>query len=344
MTKRFVALVPVLVAAMAVATGCGTTSDSSSSSSSSSGGKSKTIKAAWIYVGSADDAGWTPPTTPAGKYAASQLGSKLQTTFKENVPEGPADHPGHRRPRARRQQDHLRHVVRLPGRDGQGAPRSTPTSSSSRPRAPSSPRTCPSTTAPVRTRSTSRAWPPARPASPAPRLRRAVRDPRGDPRHQRVHARRADHAPRRDGQGRVDQHLVRPRQGEQGGPGSLIPRAPTCSARARTALDRRGGEGQGPEVDRLRLRSAALRPEELADRRGLQLGPVLHQADPGGDGRHLEVRRPTTARSRTASPTSRRSAARSRRPRRARSTPRRRRSWTARSTSSRVRCTTSRAR
>jgi basic membrane protein A and related proteins len=79
MTKRFVALIPMLVAAMAVATGCGTTSDSSSSGSSGSGGGSKTIKAAWIYVGSADDAGWT----------ASHLGSKLQTTFKENVPEGP---------------------------------------------------------------------------------------------------------------------------------------------------------------------------------------------------------------------------------------------------------------
>jgi len=89
MTKRFVALVPMLVAAMAVATGCGTTSDSSSSASSGSGGGSKTIKAAWIYVGSADDAGWTAAHDAGRKYAASHLGAKLQTTFKENVPEGP---------------------------------------------------------------------------------------------------------------------------------------------------------------------------------------------------------------------------------------------------------------
>src|SRR3954454_14881756 len=89
MTKRFVALVPMLVAAMAVATGCGTTSDSSSSASSGSGGGGKTIKAARIYVGSADDAGWTAAPDARRKYAASHPGAKLQTTFKENVPEGP---------------------------------------------------------------------------------------------------------------------------------------------------------------------------------------------------------------------------------------------------------------
>jgi basic membrane protein A len=90
MTKRSVALVPVLVAALAVATGCGTTSDTSSkSSSASSGGSKGPIKAAFIYVGSADDAGWTAAHDAGRKYAQQQLGSKLQTTFKENVPEGP---------------------------------------------------------------------------------------------------------------------------------------------------------------------------------------------------------------------------------------------------------------
>jgi basic membrane protein A len=89
MTKRFAASVPVLIAALAVATGCGTTSDSSSSGNSGGGGGAKTIKAAWIYVGSADDAGWTAAHDAGRKYAAAHLGSKLQTTFKENVPEGP---------------------------------------------------------------------------------------------------------------------------------------------------------------------------------------------------------------------------------------------------------------
>jgi basic membrane protein A and related proteins len=47
------------------------------------------FKAAWIYVGSAADAGWTKAHDDARLYVAQQLGSQLQTTFKENVPEGP---------------------------------------------------------------------------------------------------------------------------------------------------------------------------------------------------------------------------------------------------------------
>jgi basic membrane protein A len=90
MTMRSAVLVPALVAALAVATGCGTTSDTSSSSSSTSGSASKAaIKAGFIYVGSADDAGWTAAHDAGRRYAEKQLGAKLETTFKENVPEGP---------------------------------------------------------------------------------------------------------------------------------------------------------------------------------------------------------------------------------------------------------------
>jgi basic membrane protein A and related proteins len=46
-------------------------------------------KAAWIYVGSAADAGWTKAHDDARLYVEQQLGSQVQTTFKENVPEGP---------------------------------------------------------------------------------------------------------------------------------------------------------------------------------------------------------------------------------------------------------------
>jgi len=46
-------------------------------------------KAAWIYVGSAADAGWTKAHDDARLYVAQQLGSDVKTTFKENVPEGP---------------------------------------------------------------------------------------------------------------------------------------------------------------------------------------------------------------------------------------------------------------
>jgi basic membrane protein A len=58
------------------------------------GGSSNTptttaYKAAWIYVGSAADAGWTKAHDDGRLYVEQQLGSQVQTTFKENVPEGP---------------------------------------------------------------------------------------------------------------------------------------------------------------------------------------------------------------------------------------------------------------
>lgn len=65
-----------------VATACG----KSSSSGSSSGG---TVKAAWIYVGPINDGGWTQAHNAGREFVATQLGSKVQTTYKENVPEGP---------------------------------------------------------------------------------------------------------------------------------------------------------------------------------------------------------------------------------------------------------------
>jgi len=50
---------------------------------------SAALKVAWIYVGSASDAGWTKAHDDARLYVEQQLGGKVKTTFKENVPEGP---------------------------------------------------------------------------------------------------------------------------------------------------------------------------------------------------------------------------------------------------------------
>ncbi len=50
---------------------------------------SNATKVAWIYVGSASDAGWTKAHDDARLYVEQQLGAKVKTTFKENVPEGP---------------------------------------------------------------------------------------------------------------------------------------------------------------------------------------------------------------------------------------------------------------
>ena len=51
--------------------------------------KSATIKAAWIYVGPHNDGGWSQAHDKGRLYVQKALGSKVETTFKENVPEGP---------------------------------------------------------------------------------------------------------------------------------------------------------------------------------------------------------------------------------------------------------------
>src|SRR3954453_11024578 len=94
MIKRF-PLVAVVAAAALLAAGCGKTDSGASGSSPRAGGgppastSSKTIKAAWVYVGTTDDAGWTAAHDAGRRYAIAKLGDKVQTTFKENVPEGP---------------------------------------------------------------------------------------------------------------------------------------------------------------------------------------------------------------------------------------------------------------
>jgi basic membrane protein A len=65
---------------------CGSTTGQSSPSPSASAGP---IKAAWIYVGPTTDGGWTTAHDNGRKYVEQQLGAKVKTTFKENVPEGP---------------------------------------------------------------------------------------------------------------------------------------------------------------------------------------------------------------------------------------------------------------
>src|SRR6478735_7476556 len=47
------------------------------------------IKAAWIYVGPHNDGGWSQAHDAGRLYVQKQLGSKVITTYKENVPEGP---------------------------------------------------------------------------------------------------------------------------------------------------------------------------------------------------------------------------------------------------------------
>jgi basic membrane lipoprotein Med (substrate-binding protein (PBP1-ABC) superfamily) len=78
--RRFVFVLPLaavvaLVLALGVSTG--------------SAKQQAVFKVAWIYVGTHDDHGWSQAHDKGRIYVQKQLGSKVKTTFKELVPEGP---------------------------------------------------------------------------------------------------------------------------------------------------------------------------------------------------------------------------------------------------------------
>src|SRR5690242_8667232 len=56
---------------------------------SSTAAKQAPFKAAWIYVGPHNDGGWSQAHDAGRLFVQKTLGSKVQTTYKENVPEGP---------------------------------------------------------------------------------------------------------------------------------------------------------------------------------------------------------------------------------------------------------------
>jgi basic membrane protein A and related proteins len=77
--RRFAFALPLVLAALVLALGVST----------GSAKQQAAYKAAWIYVGPHDDHGWSEAHDQGRLYVQKQLGSKVQTTFKENVPEGP---------------------------------------------------------------------------------------------------------------------------------------------------------------------------------------------------------------------------------------------------------------
>jgi basic membrane protein A and related proteins len=80
-TKLALAATAVVIAATAVALTVGTASSPAKSSAA--------FKAAWIYVGPHNDAGWSQAHDQGRLAVQKALGSKVVTTYKENVPEGP---------------------------------------------------------------------------------------------------------------------------------------------------------------------------------------------------------------------------------------------------------------
>ena len=86
MRKRAIVVAFAAVAALVLAA-CGSSSTTPSTHQSTTTGKQ--ITAAWIYVGSPSDAGWTHQHD-LGRLAVQQaFGSKVKTVYKQNVPEGP---------------------------------------------------------------------------------------------------------------------------------------------------------------------------------------------------------------------------------------------------------------
>lgn len=83
MTRRRLAPVAVLAGLLATALVLGLGARSGEAK------QAATIKAAWIYVGPHNDAGWSQAHDAGRLYVQKQMGGSVKTTFKENVPEGP---------------------------------------------------------------------------------------------------------------------------------------------------------------------------------------------------------------------------------------------------------------
>ena len=85
MRKQAMVIACVVAAGLALA-GCGSNASSSGGQSTN---KASPLTAAWIYVGSPSDAGWTHQHDLGRLAVQKYFGSKVKTVFKENVPEGP---------------------------------------------------------------------------------------------------------------------------------------------------------------------------------------------------------------------------------------------------------------
>jgi basic membrane protein A len=82
MAKRKLAAAASLVTAVALAAALAVGTGSGSA-------KPSVFKAAWIYVGPHNDGGWSQAHDEGRKAVQKALGVKVETTFKENIPEGP---------------------------------------------------------------------------------------------------------------------------------------------------------------------------------------------------------------------------------------------------------------
>ena len=170
------------------------------------------FKAAWIYVGPHNDARLVAGPRRGPAVRAENARIEGRDDLQGEGPRGPQVAQVIEGLIRDGQQDHLRHVVRLPVGDGLLRRRRIPTSSSRWRRAPPVlPNMAEYYGAGEDSIYLSGMAAGAASKSRRDRLRRAVRDPGGDPAHERVHARCAGDASGGEGQDRVDELLVRRR-------------------------------------------------------------------------------------------------------------------------------------
>lgn len=91
MKKKWLAVGALLTGFALVAASCGEKKDTATPADTGSGAKVDKIKAAWIYIGPADDGGWTQAHDAGRKSVEAALGDKVETTIKESVPEDGAE-------------------------------------------------------------------------------------------------------------------------------------------------------------------------------------------------------------------------------------------------------------
>lgn len=83
MKRPAFAVVAATIAALAISA-CGSAKPAAQSATTA-----KPVTAAWIYVGSPSDAGWTHQHELGRQAVQQYFGSKVKTIYKQNVPEGP---------------------------------------------------------------------------------------------------------------------------------------------------------------------------------------------------------------------------------------------------------------
>jgi basic membrane protein A len=86
-TRAWRLLVALLAVFALMAAACG--DDDETGGSDEPSDAAEPIKAAWVYIGPVNDGGWTQAHNDGREYVEEELGDAVETTYKENIPEGP---------------------------------------------------------------------------------------------------------------------------------------------------------------------------------------------------------------------------------------------------------------